>query len=759
MPETIGVGQIQLINLWTFPSPATSAFSFAGIGFHDVVITFTRPDGSTDSFKPIHGSGELAPGVTETLGAIWFHYVPNQVGTWTVSYTQPEQVVGEAAGDPIIYEAATSTVTTFVVQQDPVQIGETPRAMPGPNEYWDRPINAEHREWSRISGDWLGSKALDGSSYNAYSTGPKSAHIAWKVEVASGGLVGGPWGSLSYPAGSFGGGGSSPPLIIGGRVYYRIPGGMFRCVDIRTGETLWEMPGSISSGKIERPFSRSTRTPEVDSANTNRYIWGFSGGVWTRYNAWDGTPTSLVITGVPSGIRSPKMYGEFGYCAQQGTWNNTIPYRRDFNRLYKVDMTRGGTFADKVVWNVTMKQPDGSEPGSGNRGSGMILSADGSTVVVFSAGEDTMYAYNTDDGSTKYVKNVGFMMMLPSPFLGPPGGDTVFHPESETMDYHMYDINTGTEIWEAQIGEYPWGVNTRPYGFAYGLAYFMSYDGHVYALDANTGAFVWKFYTGDNTETPMGTWAPFLGQCIADEIYYIGTSEHTPTQPRMRGAKLFALNALTGDEIWRISGGLKPKAIADGTLLCDNEYDGRLYAFGKGKTETTASIQNDVIEMGSKVLITGTVLDMSPAAPGTPAVSESSMTAYMEYLHMQKPMPMDTTGVSVKLTAIDPNGNYQDLGTATSDATGNFGKSWTPPVPGTYMIIASFEGSESYWPSMETTYLEVNSPSPAGQMEPELTTPTLTEAPFITTEIAIIMAVAVAVVIGTAATWALKKRK
>ena len=35
-------------------------------------------------------------------------------------------------------------------------------------------------------------------------------------------------------------------------------------------------------------------------------------------------------------------------------------------------------------------------------------------------------------------------------------------------------------------------------------------------------------------------------------------------------------------------------------------------------------------------------------------------------------------GVTVKLYAIDPNNNYQDIGEATSDIWGNYGKSWTP---------------------------------------------------------------------------------
>ncbi len=45
----------------------------------------------------------------------------------------------------------------------------------------------------------------------------------------------------------------------------------------------------------------------------------------------------------------------------------------------------------------------------------------------------------------------------------------------------------------------------------------------------------------------------------------------------------------------------------------------------------------------------------------------------MEYLYMQRPMPENAKGVTVKYTAIDPNGNFQDIGEATADICGNFG--------------------------------------------------------------------------------------
>ena len=133
---------------------------------------------------------------------------------------------------------------------------------------------------------------------------------------------------------------------------------------------------------------------------------------------------------------------------------------------------------------------------------------------------------------------------------------------------------------------------------------------------------------------------------------------------------------------------------------------------------------------------------------------------------MQKPLPAIETvpvpereiGVTVKLTAIDPNGNDQDIGEVTTDIWGNYGIDWVPPVPGKYFIVAEFEGTESYWGSADSTYITVDpAPSPAMPIEPEQPTePEEPEAPLITTEVAIIAAVAV--VIGIAAYWVLRKR-
>jgi hypothetical protein len=69
--------------------------------------------------------------------------------------------------------------------------------------------------------------------------------------------------------------------------------------------------------------------------------------------------------------------------------------------------------------------------------------------------------------------------------------------------------------------------------------------------------------------------------------------------------------------------------------------------------------------------------------------------------------PPICTGVPVTLTAVDPNGNVNVIGTATSNYQGNYGLQWTPTTPGLYTIYATFTGSNSYYTSSASTYATV----------------------------------------------------
>ena len=195
-----------------------------------------------------------------------------------------------------------------------------------------------------------------------------------------------------------------------------------------------------------------------------------------------------------------------------------------------------------------------------------------------------------------------------------------------------------------------------------------------------------------------------------------------------------------------------------------NGYDNQLYCFGKGQSATTVSSPDTAVPKGTPILIKGTVTDQSPGetclgipAAGTPAISDESMSAWMEYLYMQRPKPTDATGVSVVLTAYGPDGEPIDIGTTTTDANGKYGYTWNPPDEGTYHITASFEGSESYYRSEDTTYLTVGPASSSTNTDTDTDNGTAAVASIDSTVIVGVAVVAV-IIAAIAVILAIRKR-
>jgi hypothetical protein len=56
---------------------------------------------------------------------------------------------------------------------------------------------------------------------------------------------------------------------------------------------------------------------------------------------------------------------------------------------------------------------------------------------------------------------------------------------------------------------------------------------------------------------------------------------------------------------------------------------------------------------------------------------------------------------------VDANGNYREIGTATTNSKGNFNLVWTPDIWGTYQVTAQFRGTKGYWPSYQETVFTV----------------------------------------------------
>ena len=417
---------------------------------------------------------------------------------------------------------------------------------------------------------------------------------------------------------------------------------------------------------------------------------------------------------------------------------------------------------DGIQWNVTTP----AYPGQSifKISSEVIIAATQRAPGMPSATYDRQIdiGYDANTGRLLWIENRSFPS-YPTTFgrMGAMINGIYTEYDSSLMQWHGYDALTGKKLWgPTKQYENPWAmyaVGTYSADAAYGMMFANLIDG-IHAHNLTTGERLWDFHAeSSGFETVYGNFEFDLGpMTIADGKIFAATG-HSHVQPLHRGAKLYAINATNGKEIWSIAGWMiggwsGSIAVADGYIVTLNGYDNQIYCFGKGPSATTVTASPKVSVHGNKVLVEGTVIDIAAGTKqdaqaarfpnGVPAVADESMSEWMEYVYMQKPKPADTTGVKVTITVLDPNNNCYDVATATSDANGFYSATFEPPVPGKYTIYATFEGSESYWPSQAQTAIVVED---APQPTPE---PTPTPAPMTDTYItgfgiAIIVAIAI----------------
>jgi hypothetical protein len=358
---------------------------------------------------------------------------------------------------------------------------------------------------------------------------------------------------------------------------------------------------------------------------------------------------------------------------------------------------------------------------------------------------------------------------MQGPTVDPEDGVFIFN---EVLGRHWwgYSLEDGTQLWGPTPSEPQLNYYGMQYNIYEGKLITCGYGGVLIAYDIKTGQQLWN-YTAANVggESPYGDFPMGIG-AIADGKIYIGSGEHSITQPPWRGEVLRCINASNGAELWKFpllgvamaSGNAGDNfAIADGFLLALNGYDNQIYCFGKGPSATTVAASPKISVHGDSVLIEGTVTDESAGAKQkvqdgvfdmVPAMSDDSMDAWMEYVYMQQGMPSDAKGVDVSLDTLDPNGNFVHIGTVTSDASGTFSYMWTPDVPGKYTVIASFTGTNSYYGSYAETSVGV-SEAPSS---PESTPVTTQESPMQTY---ILASIIVLIIVVLAAILVMLRRK
>jgi outer membrane protein assembly factor BamB len=626
-----------------------------------------------------------------------------------------------------------------------------------------------------------------GCAYAPYNDAPESPHIMWTRPITDGGLIGGSYMSAAFYTGMSYEMKLSPPLVINGKYYYNLyPSGQgqgFAVLDLRTGEELWRNEEErITLGQIyqfESPNQHGGQPYLWNFGDTYKMFDGFTGEfILEIENVTAGSARFATYNGTIGDIQTYSLAG-----GNLTLWSAS----KCIGRLGEFGTTEGDQWRpwvagasgpldwnDGVIWSVPVPE----HPGIGSINE-FIVHPDVLVVRYYQPNFATggIYAglgwflnvgYDTQTGAELWVHNRTMQgatyfvwQMLDYSYVGQKDANLYTFTARDQLRTYAFDIHTGEQLWVTEPRADAWGEFPSGQIVAYDHVYIAGWDGKVYAHNIADGSTDWVYSTGNaGADTPYGHWPLYSGIVAADDKIIASTGEHSPQTPLWRGEKIHVIDAHTGDKIWSISGWFisHGNLVADGYFVGLNGYDNQLYCFGKGPSETTVSAPKTAIPAGTKVLVEGSVLDLSPANEGTPCVAPESMAAWMEYMHMQQECPAEVTGVPVELTAIrESDGMTFDLGTKwTNGFYGIFDCEWTPEEEGQYTIYATFNGDVSYGSSSAATGIIVGpAPAAGGPIEPEGPAEGFVLG---TTELAIIAVVIVAIV-AIVAFFALRRRK
>ena len=752
IPNPVGVNQEVLLH-----TGVTQQLSGPQYGFEGLSITIEKPNGEVITIENIR---------TDATGGTGRVFVPDQVGTYHIQTHFPEQEFPSRLGAieaGTIMQASTSEVLDLIVTS------EASAVYPGhslPTEYWSRPIDAQLREWYTISGNWLEAWPYvpwDTTARIApYNDGPETGHIVWAKDlIAMGGLVGGDLGEHGFESGDAYEGKWLPPLIIGGVLYYnqyQSGGGtnveqIVVAVDLRTGEEIWARPLIDPNGDNRRiDFGQTFFFSSYNYHGVFSYLWAPAGSTWHAFDPSTGRWV-YSMENVPSGFRVRGPKGEiYIYTVNQNggwmtLWNSSrvVTYQRGGAQGGSWLWGREGSIFDATngfEWNVSIPE------GLPNGGGGGVRAVYFEDRILLS--DDERWSQQETDYLHLACINVApghegqlyfnTTWVPPTPPLSAvvklaSAEDGVFILGiKETRQIVGLDFDTGEQIW---IGDpmqyleiYSATNDRRSVAQVYdGKLMVGGMSGIIYCHDISDGRVLWTTEVQDpNNEILWGNNWPVYGSFVADEKLYVHTCEHSPLDPKPRGNPFVCIDIESGNIVWSINlrghhwGGYP--VIGDSTIAIYNTYDQRIYALGKGPSAITVEKPQAVAELGSAVTIHGTLMDVSPGTEdskltfrfpnGVPVVADDSMSEWMEYVYLQHKRPTDTMGATVKVEVATPSGGYQNLGTTISDSYGNWAFGWCPEETGTYTIIATFEGSEAFYGSTQTSYLTVADPiSPA----------------------------------------------
>ena len=757
-PNPVGIHQTLNVNTFLTKPPLTGGMGGSGVMFEGIIVEVTKPNGNVDEYGPY---------TTDSTGGAWFSIEPDMIGSWTLQAHYPEQRVeymassfmGPSVFYNFTYAASDSDIVTVDVQEEDAQWNYRIPSLP--EEYWTRPIYSTNWEWGeKLGGSWFGlaapAFAVTGrydanGNYNPYSLAPNSGHIMWSKATHNGGQPGGP--IYSDQSGNFKTttiiNNYFDPIVVNGILYYAEHAGPsnnvvgWNAVDIRTGELVWtrETTENLRLGQ-------SFRTKSIQEYGSWSVLYGAVGGGFFSsvtelniYDAFSGEYLASIENPQSTSFLMDDTYGQEGTLLAWYTEDGNLTMWKS-NNLYGGDdlvLSVSGTYnwSDGVEWSVPMPNELDGESLSLSVGATtpeVILlrqTPSPGRFISLSLGWQVTAGMDARTGELLWGPiNQTIPMFEDITIVAAGEGAYILH-NKDTNEAYGYSLENGNRLWgPVELPGNAWSTITRSGDIAYGKVFIWDYGGYCSAIDLQTGNIEWTWTRGDaGLDTPYGIYELWYNDAIADGKIIL--SEGKMYDPPLHPAKTVAINVTTGETIWTLTGwtGRNCPIVADGHVILWNSQDAKIYSIGKGPTTTTVTAGPKVSKLGSSVLIEGSVMDISPGSKqsgvverfpnGIPVADDAYMDDWMSYVYMQQVCPENFMGVTVHITALDPNNNYQDYGITVTDMNGNYALPFVPEVEGTYWITATFEGSESYWRSQATTYMTVD---PAAEPYPDVPT-------------------------------------
>jgi hypothetical protein len=744
IPNPVGVNQRTLINFGLL-----NFLAIDGDGWN-VTLTITAPDGHVTTVDRM----------TWSTGTVGYNLVPDTVGTYTL----------KCSFERVYYNSTTASLKGWYAasETEPYALNVTQEPTseyPGhslPTEYWSRPIDSQLREWWSIAGSWV---EKPNSLLAPYNDGPETAHILWNMAIGdtTGGLMGGDSGDHGYGTGDAYEGKFSGAVIIDGKLYYNVMGSPFystvptqivKCVDLHTGEVLWSR--QLNGANLRISFAQNLYWDCLNYRGGFSYLFALSGTTLMAFETISGNWV-FNYTNVPTGTNYWGPNGEFlrYYVTNQGNASNPNWRLLRWNSSYVAMHGRTGmaeswgsavqglTFDARQGYDVNVSIPasvasfgsvlyvfpgdrliGGNVSNTGVTLWGLSLEQGREGTVLFGPKTWTAPAVWKDLTVVGSIAQAGWCAWSNDPLVG------VYWTKENRQGY-AFSLENGDYMWTCDEQDYKdaWSDTvSASFGpdkiIAFGKFISASVSGVVYCYDVNTGELEWTYEAEDPyAESYLGnTWwlAPLFA---TDGKVYFGSLEHSALDPKPRGTPFFALDAETGEVVFRADGLFRQTRwggraiIGDSIIATMDTYDQQIYGIGKGPSQTTISAPNIGVAAGTSVIIQGSVTDIAPGTNdasikmrfpnGVAAVSDESQTDWMLYVYKQFEQPMDVTGVPVSIDAVDPNGNYIHLGDTTSDSSGLYSLVYTPETAGAYTVFATFGGSAAYYSSYAQTAMVV----------------------------------------------------